>query len=231
MELYLIRHGQSTHNAMIDHLDQECDPPLTELGKRQAERVARALAKEANPGQGQPAGSPITRLYCSPMWRALQTAQPIGQALGLRPEVWVELHEQGGMYLDYGESGGIVGQPGKTRQEILATFPNYVISEGVTEQGWWQHGFEDIPACHKRAAKVAEVLRQWAASTERIAIISHGTFNDALLKALLKQLPGHHFFYYHHNAAISRIDFHRDDHLNLHYLNRVTHLPPELLSS
>lgn len=241
MELYLIRHAQSTHNAMVDQLDREYDPPLTEMGKRQAEIVARYLANGVNPGPA--AGTSvetldshnqgsfnITRLYCSPMWRALQTAQPIGQALGLTPEVWIDIHEQGGMYFDYGEAGGIVGQPGKTRQEILAEFPNYVLPEGITERGWWSGGYEDRPTCYRRAIKVAEVLRQRAASNERIAIVSHGTFSDALLKALLNILPGRHFFYHHWNAAISRIDFHTEGHVDVCFLNLVAHLPPGLIS-
>lgn len=241
MELYLIRHAQSTHNAMVDQLDREYDPPLTELGKRQAEFVARHLANGANPGPTAGTSAEIldshhqdvyniTRLYCSPMWRALQTAQPIGQALGLRPEVWIDIHEQGGMYLDYGEAGGIVGQPGKTRQEILAEFPNYVLPEGITERGWWSGGYEDRPTCNRRAIKVAEVLRQRAASNEGIAIVSHGTFSDALLKAVLNLSPGRHFFYHHCNTAISRIVFHGDGRVDVRYLNLVAHLPPGLIS-
>jgi 2,3-bisphosphoglycerate-dependent phosphoglycerate mutase len=234
MQLYIVRHAQSSHNATLERLDQECDPPLTDLGKQQAEIVARYLAGGMKPGPSTwpcteaPDGHLITQLYCSPMWRALQTAQPIGQVLGLTPEVWIDIHEQGGMYFDYGEVGGIVAQPGKTRQEILVEFPNYVLPEGITEQGWWTGGYEDRPTCHRRAIKVAEVLRQRAVSNERIAIVSHGTFIDALLKALLNQLAGHHFLYHHCNAGISRIDFSTDGHLDVRYLNLVAHLPPEL---
>jgi broad specificity phosphatase PhoE len=239
MEIYIIRHAQSSHNAMLDQLDQECDPPLTNLGKHQAEILARYLVSGTNPGPSagtsaeardghNPGGYHITRLYCSPMWRALQTAQPIGQALGLAPEVWIDIHEQGGMYFNYGEAGGMVGHPGKTRQEILAEFADYVLPEGITRQGWWNGGYEDRPACHRRAIHVAEALRQRAAGNDRIAIVSHGTFLDALLKALLNQSPGHGFLYHHCNAAISRIDFNTDGHLDVRYLNLVAHLPPEL---
>lgn len=241
MELYILRHAQSSHNAMVDGLDQECDPPLTDLGKHQAEIVAQYLASGTNPrpSAGTSAETPdghnrgnynLTRLYCSPMWRALQTAQPIGQALGLTPEVWIDIHEQGGMYFDYGEAGGMVGHPGKTRQEILAEYPNYLLPKGITEQGWWKGGYEDRPTCHRRALKVAEALRQRAASNHRIAIVSHGTFIDALLKALLNQSPGRHFLYHHCNTAISRIDFHTHGHLDVRYLNLVAHLPPDLIS-
>ncbi len=237
MELYLIRHGQSTNNALMDPTHRECDPPLTELGQRQAQLLAQHLANGFNPkyfgmssDDDDSRGYRITRLYCSPMWRALQTAQPISQALGLAPEVWIEIHEHGGIYLDHGEDGGIVGYPGKTRSEILQEFPNYVLPEGITEQGWWRDGREEIADCHARAIKVAEQLRSWANTEECIALVSHGTFIDALLKALFNQLPGYHLFYHHHNTAITRIDFDAEGRLHLRYLNRIDHLPPELIS-
>jgi len=239
MQLYIIRHAQSTNNALTDYQDRLCDPPLTELGRRQSEVVALHLATgaEVEPwgadGRDQ-RGYGITRLYCSPMWRALQTAQPIGQALGLAPEVWVDIHERGGVFVDHEEEGGVVGYPGKTRPEVLTEFPNYVLPEGVTEQGWWHHqGCEDLSACHERATKVAERLRsfqQWAADDERIAIVSHGGFIGALLKALFNQLPDHHVHYCHLNTAISRIDFRSDGHLSVRYLNRVGHLSLKLVS-
>jgi len=238
MELYIIRHAQSTNNALIERRDRVCDPPLTELGRRQTEAVAQHLATGTclepwEAGSRDRRGYGITRLYCSPMWRALQTAQPIGRALGLAPQVWIEIHEHGGIFLDYGEAGGIVGYPGKTLSEIQAEFPNYNLPAGITEQGWWHQGCEDLSACHGRAIKVAEELRgfqQWAASDERIAMVSHGAFINVLLEVLFNQLPGRHIHYHHLNTAISRIDFHNDGRLDVQFLNRVDHLPPELVS-
>ncbi len=177
-------------------------------------------------------GYGITQIYCSPMQRALHTAQYIGQALGLDPQVWVDVHERGGIFLDHGDNGGGVGYPGKTRSEILAEFPNYVLPETITEQGWWhQQGEENMAAFDERTARVAEVLRQWAASDEQIAIVSHGAFVDRLLKVLFNQSPGHDVFYFHLNTAISWIAFHSDGRrLDVEYINRVNHLPLELVS-
>jgi broad specificity phosphatase PhoE len=224
MELYLIRHGQSTNNTLADQQVRVCDPPLTELGRQQAERLAEHLA-DGKRGYG------ITRLYVSPMWRALQTAQAVGRALGLPVEVWIEVHESGGVYLDHGEEGGIVAYPGKTRAEMLAEFPDYVLPESITEQGWWRgEGREDWSACQGRAIQVAGQLRVWAAEDERIAIISHGGFANALLKALFNQLPSRHLWYAHNNTGITRIDFSADGRLGVQFLNRMEHLPPELIS-
>jgi broad specificity phosphatase PhoE len=235
MQLYIIRHGQSTNNALTDDRERVCDAPLTGLGRRQAKRVTQHLAAETRlvpweADSSNPRGYNITRLYCSPMWRALQTAQPIGQALSLAPRVWIDLHEYGGIYLDHGEAGGIVGYPGKTRSEILAQFPNYVLPEGITEQGWWHQEHEDRSACQARAIRVAQELQKWADCDERIALVTHGSFMADLLKALLNGLPNRRVHYHHYNTAISRIDFRSGGHIHVRYLNRVDHIPRELIS-
>jgi len=235
MEIYIIRHAQSTNNALEDQSERVCDPPLTDLGRRQAEILARHLGQGQEPfaqaaGNRNPRGYGITRLYCSPMWRALQTAQPIGQILELAPEVWVDIHEYGGIYLDHGDAGGIVGYPGRNRSEILEEFPDYLLPADVTERGWWNQGREDRSACFGRAIKIARTLRGWAESDERVAIVSHGGFIDALLKSLLNHAPSPYVFYYHFNAAISRIDLYAGGRLDVRYFNQVAHLPPESIS-
>ena len=57
MELIIIRHGQSANNALVDIGNREVDPPLTELGKRQAEVLAQYLSEGAN--HELPVGEPI----------------------------------------------------------------------------------------------------------------------------------------------------------------------------
>ena len=244
MELYLIRHGQSTNNALADVNDRTRDPDLTDLGRQQANLVAEHLASGISPEvvrangvedthASLKRGFGITKLYCSAMRRALQTTQPISEALGLTPEIWLDIHEKGGIYLDHGEEKGCVGYPGMTRAEILAEFPNYQLPDEITADGWWKSGCEDWPACHGRAIKVVHQLRDWAANgrrEERIALVSHGGFMDALLKALSNQLPSKHIWYHHFNTATTRVDFREDGGLSLRYLNRVEHLSPEYIS-
>ncbi|HXV44963.1 MAG TPA: histidine phosphatase family protein [Anaerolineae bacterium] len=241
MKLFIIRHAQSTNNALPDERDRVPDPPLTELGHHQAQLLAEHLATGKNPELSawtsveasvshNRRSYDITKLYCSAMHRSLQTAQPIAQALNLTPEIWLDIHEHGGIYLDHGAEKGIVGYPGRTRSEILAEFPTCVLPEAITEEGWWTGGQEDWPSVHGRAIKVVAELRARAASDERIAIVSHGGFIDALIKSLLNQSPSPHVFYYNFNTAISRIDFRDDGRLDFRYLNRVDHLPQELIS-
>ncbi|PJF27150.1 MAG: hypothetical protein CUN52_14920, partial [Phototrophicales bacterium] len=102
MEIYFIRHGQSTNNRLTEATwhTRSHDPELTEIGHKQAARVADYLCSAPNledivripddaPEREQHYPHTITHLYCSPMYRALQTAQPIGAALNLNPTVWI----------------------------------------------------------------------------------------------------------------------------------------------
>lgn len=240
MEIYLIRHGQSANNANGEDLSKRHhDPPLTELGHRQAEGLAQHLVRPDYaetafshfPFQGQRENYGITRLFCSAMHRSLQTTRPVAAALGLVPEVWVDIHEHGGIYLD--EAAGKRGYPGLTRAEISAQFADYTLPEAVHEEGWWNRDFETPDLFQARALKVAAQLREWNQTQpdERIGLISHGDFMDALLKALLDQLPSDHIYYVHYNAAITRIDMHEDGRTRLFYTNRVEHLSSEMISS
>ena len=232
MELYIIRHGQSTNNALTNHEDRGCDPQLTDLGWRQAELLARHLAEGFQREPSAEAGYGITHLYSSPMWRALQTARPLGEALGLAPEVWIEIHEWGGIYLDHSEQEGIVGYPGKTRSEMQSEFPTYVLPEEITEEGWWHGGMEDMAGCIARAIRVAEALRERAQveNAARIAIVTHAAFSAKLVKTLLNQLPGDDAYYHFRNTAVSRFDFEDGGILHIRYLNRVDHLPPDAIT-
>ena len=216
------------------------DPPITELGQQQSEILAHHLATGstqdlipgAAPGSARALerkGYGVTSLYCSPMLRSLQTAYPIKEALGLIPQVWVDIHERGGMFLEAGE-GGSVGYPGMTRSEILAKYPDYLPSPGITEEGWWNRNREDNPTASGRAIKVAEDLVTMSDTEDRVAIISHGTFINILLKALLDQLPGNHIYYRHNNTGISRISIQKGSTTEVISLNRLDHLPSDMVS-
>ena len=117
MDLYLIRHGQSTSNRGDEPIDF---PPLTDLGHTQAYLAGTAL-KDVNP----------VKLYCSPMLRAVQTAQKIGSVINLDPQIIVELHEGGGVYtLAPGKKMG-----GLKRSKILESSPNAILPKTVTDKG------------------------------------------------------------------------------------------------
>lgn len=67
----LVRHGQSHGNAER-RFGGHSPTPLSELGRRQAEATARALASEG-----------VTAIYSSDLLRAVQTAEPLARMTGL----------------------------------------------------------------------------------------------------------------------------------------------------
>lgn len=246
MELTIIRHGQSENNALMEnqHLRVK-DPELTDVGHQQAKHTAEFLSTATDLEQmvRHPADSPrrqeahlhgITHLYCSAMHRAMQTALPISEALGLNPSIWLDIHEHGGIWLE--EDGITTGYPGMVLADISAKFPTYEVPEQITEKGWWNPdlGQEDIEGCRARAMRVKAALMeratQDATKDDHVAIVSHGTFIDCLLKAMLNNLPGEFYFYWHYNTALTRLDIMPSGTIIMRYVNRVTHLPAELVT-
>ncbi|WP_410667281.1 histidine phosphatase family protein [Amycolatopsis sp. cmx-4-68] len=82
MRLLLIRHGQTDGNVR-GALDTALPgPPLTELGRAQADELAVRLAEE-----------PIVAVYASQATRAQQTAAPLAARLSLDVQVIDGVHE------------------------------------------------------------------------------------------------------------------------------------------
>lgn len=230
MRLYLIRHAESENNALTqDTLHRrKVDPDLTPLGYQQRNLLARHIGAETD-AAGE--GYAISHLYTSAMYRSLLTTQPISDALGIAPKVWLDLHEKGGMYLE--RDGRVRGYSGMTREQIQAAFPGYFLPAEVDESGWYDPnlGREPEERSLQRAIRVAWALRSRADSDEVIALVSHAGFLNILLAAIFEHLPSvkHFMRYYHDNTAITRINFHQRW-TTLHYLNRVDHLSADLRS-
>ncbi|MYH63108.1 MAG: histidine phosphatase family protein, partial [Caldilineaceae bacterium SB0675_bin_29] len=137
MILYLIRHGQSFNNLLAEQLmdrpgpypyesymkQRVAEPPLTTLGEEQAERLGSYVN-----------GMAISRLYCSPMLRTMQTIRPLAESLGCNPAVWIDLHEHGGVFHRPGADAEAVGHPGLNRSEMSEMFPNYR-TDSIGESG------------------------------------------------------------------------------------------------
>jgi probable phosphoglycerate mutase len=109
--LLLVRHAQSAWN--VDGRWQgHADPPLSELGERQALIAARAVAG-------------VARVVSSDLARARRTAEVIAEALGLSAvEVRPALRER-----DVGAWSGL------TADEVDRQFPGYRAG-GRTPPGW-----------------------------------------------------------------------------------------------
>ena len=221
MELYLIRHGQSTNNAGLPHV---ADPPLSDLGKQQAYYAGNALQREG-----------ISRLYCSPMLRALQTAEIIGGILSLAPHVYIGLHEWDGIWE---ESVGRFGTtlPGLTRSEMKEICPNVVLPQDVTDQGWLFTQWENVELMLRQADQnatnfIAHLQAIHNQSDEPVAAISHGGFLSTLIGTFFDLPPNDDSDRFaQHNAAISQIRGTARG-TQLRYSDRICHLPKGMITS
>lgn len=72
--LWIARHGHRydfAYPEWFNTAERRYDPPLSEEGHRQAEKLAQRLQPEA-----------IAHIFCSPFLRTIQTAYPVAVALG-----------------------------------------------------------------------------------------------------------------------------------------------------
>lgn len=81
MNILVIRHGQPHDES---ETGGHGDPPLSELGRRQAEAIGNCLVAEG-----------IDKIVASPMLRAHQTALPLCEQLGIEAELDDDLKEAG----------------------------------------------------------------------------------------------------------------------------------------
>jgi probable phosphoglycerate mutase len=109
--ILLMRHGQSEWNA-TGRWQGQADPPLSDLGRRQAREAARAIGA-------------VDAVWSSDLQRAVETAAIISADIGVGPVVLdPDLRER-----DAGEYSGL------TRAEIEERFPGY-LADHRRPPGW-----------------------------------------------------------------------------------------------
>jgi probable phosphoglycerate mutase len=172
--LLLVRHGETDWNRDL-RFQGHADPPLNELGRRQAHDLAERLE-----------GEPLAAIYCSDLRRAHETARIVGRKLGVGVTVVPGLRE-----IDVGSWSGL------TREEIAERFP-----EGF---GRWLEGGggHDGETRDELAARVLESARRIAAAHpgEHVLLVSHG----GALRALLSHAEGQRSTRRLDNCAVCRI--------------------------
>ena len=165
MSIYLIRHAQSTFNAVYGPNEPDpmiFDAPITELGETQAKR-ARLKVEKFN----------IKNVIVSPFTRTLQTAQLIfGNKLPF--QINAEVREQLVNSCD-------VGSP---PQKLAEDFPH--LNFNHLDECWWHEGEKDYRGISvepeevlmERADRFADYMKR--EGTQSTAIVSHGNFIRAL---------------------------------------------------
>lgn len=161
--LFVIRHGQTEHNASHILQGPRIDTGLSDLGQRQAAALAAAMAKE-----------PLSVLFTSPLVRARETAQAVVQRHPgqLAQQVVPELYE-----VDYGHFIG--RRVPDIRDELEQVFDAWRM--GFPDQAF--PGGESALVAQHRVRPFAERLLEEGTAKD-IAVVSHGRINRILLATL-----------------------------------------------
>ena len=142
IEIVLVRHAQPDWEPGGHAVE---DPDLTDLGRAQAARIAEALAVER-----------FDAFYCSPLLRALQTARPLADHLGMEPHTCAWLEEL--------RLPSLAGQPVEQVHHFLAQARRRDLHE------WWDGlpGGETFRDFHERLVRgIRPLLEEGHQATSR----------------------------------------------------------------
>lgn len=197
MLLYCIRHGESTYNAE-GRIQGQSDVPLSDLGRQQGEATAAALA-----------ALPIEAIFCSPLRRAVQTAQPLADALRLPlredPRL-MEVHV--GNFQD------------RLRSELDRLHPEAMARWRSGDPDFALPGGESRRELMRRGEEVFREIR--STGLAHVAVVTHGGLLAAALKSLL-EIPAHRHPFVLQNGSITRLDWNGTE-VRLLSLSQFEHL-------
>lgn len=199
MILYCVRHGESDYNAQGRIQGQSDVPVLSELGQRQSEAVAAALA-----------GLPIEAIYASPLRRAVQTAEAIARVLHVPIRTDPRLREiHVGVFQDRLRSD-LEKNHAEALAEWLSGAPDFVIPGGESRSQLARRGREALEA----------ILR---AGLAQAVVVAHGGVLVSTIKSLLG-IPLQDPPLALENGSITTLAADGDGRVELLALNQVDHL-------
>ncbi len=185
MRLLLFRHGETDHNAGRLALGRQ-DVPLNDRGRAQAQAIARAYGD----------GVGIAAIYSSPLQRAVATATPLANALGLAIEADPALIE-----MDIGE---IEDKPLAAVREEYPDFVRRWLSDDCGDA--CMPVGESLRQVQERALQAVSSLRE-RHTEDTIAVVTHNFVALTLLCHVLR-LPLARFRGIRQDlGAVSIIDF------------------------
>jgi 2,3-bisphosphoglycerate-dependent phosphoglycerate mutase len=243
LQLFFIRHGQSTNNRKWDAYERDeylvsrtADPDLTALGEAQAKKTADFLAASFKDDGYDPKnwyGFGLTHLYCSLQIRAVRTGLIISEKIDLPLHAWTDLHETGGIFLiefDENHERVYISQTSHGRSYFEEHYPSLNLPSELTEKGWWQRSKEPREEYPQRAKRIVEaLLARHGGKDDRVGIITHGGIFNYLMTVLF-DIQAENYWILMNNCGISRIDIEDNGHIRLVYLNRTDFLSKEMIT-
>jgi broad specificity phosphatase PhoE len=202
-EIIFVRHGQQLFTPSGRARPGKSDPSLSELGRRQAGKVAEVLAVE-----------PVAQIYCSQLARARETAKAIAEVTSPRrePIVIPELREVH-LFRDLPADRPLMEIAGASRVEQMC-------ADFRTTRRWDAFPYTE-PSAELRARAV-QVIERLACQhrDEKIVIVAH----NGLINGFIAEVLGveQDMFFYPAHASMTRA-LHRDT-WALYSLNETGHL-------
>ncbi len=164
----MARHGQTAHNVE-GRFQGTLDVPLDATGREQAV----ALAREAQ-------GHGIVALYCSPLLRAQETADVVGEALGLAPQPDARFAEH--------ETGAWTN---RLKADVEAEDPEGWAAYGAAGEDWTFPGGENLEAFMERVVDGFVAVTQ-AGRLPALVVCHRGVIRAALSHTHIRGLATFH---------------------------------------
>jgi probable phosphoglycerate mutase len=165
MRIYFSRHGESEANLLHEHSNRGFVHGLTPVGRTQAEALAAHLQ-----------GVPITRIYASPLKRAVETAEIVSHILDAPVETNDALREY--------DCGILEGRSDRAAwEQHLAVYYQWV-DEGLLEQRI--EGGESYLDIQARFVPFIETLvKEYGDRPANLLLIAHGGLYRLMLSQVL----------------------------------------------
>jgi broad specificity phosphatase PhoE len=204
MNLILVRHGETT--AQGRYIGRGSNPPLSPAGMEQAMACSSRLYSE-----------PLHAVYCSPLSRALRTAERIAAPHGLEVELVSELAE-----IDFGEWEGLTfDEIGERDAELRDRWLKSRAKRGAPLAV--PPGGESLSDFDRRVKiGLEKILRAGAGSCA--AVVTHAGVVRSIVRRILKSPPGAQWSIEISLGSISRIRIEPDGYRCIELLNDRHHL-------
>ncbi len=195
--LYLVRHAQSEGNRG-EYTGPDDDPPLSEVGREQARRLAQRFARQR-----------VDAVYSSPLRRAQETAGAIAGAANLKVRTLDDLRE-----VDLGQA--------QTDYEAFTEEDARALRDRVANQPTWDSfpGSEGSAAARRRIVAAMDSVTEECGG-KRVAVVTHGGVIQTYVSLVLGLERD--FVFYAFNAGITSIRAQGDRRV-IWRLNDVAHL-------
>ncbi len=173
MKFYFVRHGESEANVIREISNRPGRHPLTPTGRQQAATLAGGLKRRFD-------SSGTARIFTSPLLRAVQTAEILGQAFAAPVEITDALREY--------DMGVMEGRADALAWEAWIELRRQWFDQGLLDQKI--EGGESFTEIKARFLPFIQHLRStYRDQAVNLILVSHGGLYSCMLPLVLANLP------------------------------------------